>query len=394
MKNYLYTLLAFLLTTINVLAYDNIEPGTFKKLLDDKHLKHFTSDLDIKFRNEIAYDLHSNKNYHAKKKTDNAESVGRLYSNLNFAQNLSLNSTLHFERLQQQTQNDDNILDREGLYLRELNLTYDNKKHGFIVGKFDLNFGKAWNFNRGIVSHKMAQNYVQSEKIGFGEVLRIGDLEKTGRYQFAYSFFKNDRKYLDNSIITSRHSPSKIDASAGDDNLFGSYILSMDVDFDFDKETKLNYHFSYLNAAINEKFSNVLDQNKIDDQKSYVVAMNYITPLSQDVVMDSLIEYVDIKNYQGNADIGEKYLSVNSILKFYQNYNLTLGHATRQNIQANSSGFDETITEISAGYDIVESKLFDKLTIQLGYEYLRNDFKTSLESKNSLIALLRYQKRF
>ena len=262
------------------------------------------------------------------------------------------------------------------------------------MGKFDLNFGKAWNFNRGIANHEIAQNYLQNEKVGFGQIMRIGDLKTTGRYQLSYSFFKNDRKYLDNSIITKGNNLSKEDAFPGDENIFKSYVISADIDFDFDNDKTLNYHFSYLNSAINEKHSNLADQNKIDDQKSFSASMNYIYPFNQDFILDSLVEYVSVKNYQGNSDIYERYLSANSILRIHKNYNLTLGHATRQNVQAQSYGFDENITEISTGYDFLESKFFDKLTFQLGYKRQRNDFKTSLETKNSLIALVRYQKRF
>lgn len=387
----------FIVFSLSASAYDDIKPTTFKKLIDGNHEDYFSSDSKIKFRNEIAYDINFDDNYQSTNRNDeykSTKSIGRLYSNLNFAKNLSLNSTIQLERIANDVVGKDRTFDREGIYLRELNLAYDNKKHGFVIGKFDLNFGKAWNFNRGIAGHEIAQNYRQGEKIGFGQILRIGDLKKTGRYQLSYSFFKNDRKYLDNSIITKRNNSSKDEALPGDENMFKSYIISADIDFDFENQRKLFYHFSYLNLGVREKFSNVADKNKIDDQNNFVASMNYIHPFSQNFILDSLIEYVDVRNYQGNADIYEKYLTLNGILRIYQNYNLTLSHATRQNVQVNASGFDESVDEISMGYEFIKSEFFDKLTLQLGYKHQRNDFKTSLETKNSLIALVRYQKKF
>ncbi|MBL6665123.1 MAG: hypothetical protein ISQ34_04695 [Rickettsiales bacterium] len=401
MKIYKQILLFSLLTlfgfTSIAYSYDDIKPGTFKKLIDGKHEDYFTSDAKIKFRNEIAYDINFDNNYKSTNRDDeykSTKSIGRLYSNLSFAKNFSLNSTIHLERIANDIVGKDRTFDREGVYARELNLAYDNKKHGFIVGKFDLNFGKAWNFNRGIASHEIASNYLQNEKVGFGQILRIGDLKKTGRYQLSYSFFKNDRKYLDNSVITKGNNVSKNDALPGDSNMLKSYIMSADIDFDFGEYRKLYYHFSYINLAVNENFSNVADKNKIDDQKNFVASMNYTHPINNNFIFDSLIEYVDVANYQGNADIYERYLSANSILRIYKNYNLTLGYAIRQNIQADTFGFDENLSEISAGYDFLTSQFFDKLTMQFGYKHQRNDFKSSLETKNAFIALVRYQKRF
>ena len=401
MKNSKQLLSAFILIFFGVVshlfAYDDIKPGTFKKLIDGKHEDYFSDDSKIRFRNEIAYDINFDNNYKSTNRNDeykSTKSIGRLYSSLNFAKNLSINSTAYFERIANDVVGKDRTFDREGLYLRELNVVYDNKKHGFIIGKFDLNYGKAWNFNRGIANHELAQNYRAGQKVGFGQILRVGDLKKTGRYQLSYALFKNDRKYLDNSIVTKGNNSSKEEALPGDENLFKSYVTSADIDFDLGNEKKLYYHFSYLNSAINEKHSILADKNKIDDQKSFVLSMNYVYPFNQDFILDSLIEYVGVKNYQGDADISERYISANTILKIHKNYNLTLGHSTRQNVQAQSFGFDENITEVSFGYDFLESKFFDKLSFQAGYKNQRNDFKTSLETKNSLIALVRYQKRF
>lgn len=399
MRNFLF-IISFIVILLNdCLAYDDVKPSTFKRLIDGKHQDYFDDTSNkLKIYNAIVTDINIQNSYKATDRNDEIKDTNltsSLYSSFAFAKYFAINSTLDFDRVKDLPEvGKDRTFDSEGLYVRELNLVFDNKKHGFIFGKFDLNFGKAWNFNRGIVSNELSQNYQQREKIGFGEILRFGDLKKTGRYQLSYSFFKNDRKYLDNAIITTRNNAAKDQATPGDDNIFKSYVIATDIDFDFGKNKKLYYQFSYLNLAVNESQSNLSNLNKIDDQHHYLASMQYIYPLTTDIKMDLMIEYVSVKSFNGNSDISEKYFIANNIVNIFEKYNLIYGYSRRQNIEQNSFGFDDEISEISAGYDFAKSKYFDKLSLQAGYKHQRTNFKSSLETANSLIALIRLQKRF
>ena len=88
----------------------------------------------------------------------------RLFSGYNFAKNFSLNSFIRIDPVYQSSEaarrnnlangGGDISFENEGLFLEELNLTYNGKKHDFVLGKFDLNFGTAWRRNRGIWTSK------------------------------------------------------------------------------------------------------------------------------------------------------------------------------------------------------------------------------------------------
>ncbi len=399
-KIYYFLILAFF--SNEVFAQTFASPVMLKNFTGEKSQEIFEQNsLNSKtnLTNNLVYDVIFNDQYQSTNSQDefnNTASKGRLYSNLNFAKNFALNSFLKIETSNKLAQN--NIKNRafqnESLFFEELNFSYNSKKFAAILGKFDLNFGSAWIFNRGIWAGELAQNYQQKENLGVGGVYRAGNNKTTGGYNFSLTSFTNDRKNLDNSIISSRNSDSKSYGKAGDTrNLGQSYNAAVDINFDFSEQEKLTYHFSYLNLAANKR-AGLLDLSKISDQKSWAAGLNYKYPLEQNFALDALLEYVSSKNVGGNSDAKENYFTSNVIGKFYQNWNLTLAYAKRDFSQISATGFEQNLAEISAGYEFEKNIFFDKLLIQAGYKNQRDDYKTSLKTRNVLGILLRYQKSF
>lgn len=360
----------------------------------------------INLTNHLTYDVSLNDEYQSTNRKDefkDTRSKARLNSTFVFAKNLSLNGGFRFSRSNQASENSrrdalpkgggDRTFENEGLFVEELNFVYDGKKHAFVFGKFNLNFGTAWRFNRGIWTYNIAENYRQREKLGINGIYRVGNAKTVGNYEFSYAIFTNDRKNLDNSTITKRDSAHKYDAVPGDTRSLQSYIGSVDIDFDFLEKEKLSYHFSFMNLAVNNRASQV-SPSKIADQKAWVAGMNYKYPLNKNLLLDGILEYADIKNFNGNSDAKQNYLTGNVIAKIYNNWNITLGYAReRQSVIAND-GYNKNLTEISAGYTFRNSNFFDKFLFQMGYKNQRDNYKTSIESRNSLGFLVRYQKEF
>ncbi len=85
--------------------------------------------------------------------------------------------------------------------LRQLMVGYNDDKYKLYVGKFTPKFGYAWQLGRGAYSDYLASSYMQRNRIGFGGELKYGDAKKNGRYNLGVSFYKYDRKYLDNSLL-------------------------------------------------------------------------------------------------------------------------------------------------------------------------------------------------
>jgi hypothetical protein len=400
-KLYHFLILAFF--SSEVFAQNFVSPIILKNFTGEKSQEIFEQNsLNFKpnLTNNLVYDVRFNDEYQGTNPQDefsNASSKGRLYSSLNFTKNFALNSFLKIEpsnKLAQNNNGKNRAFQNESLFFEELNFTYNSKKFAAILGKFDLNFGSAWIFNRGIWASELAQNYQQKEKLGVGGVYRAGNSKTIGGYNFSLTSFTNDRKNLDNSIITSRESDSKSSNKAGDTrNLGQSYNAAVDINFDFSEQEKLAYHFSYLNLAVNKRGS-LLDLSKISNQKSWAAGMNYKYLVAQNFALDALLEYVSSKNVGGNSDAKENYFTGNVIGKIYQNWNVTLAYAKRDFSQIAATGFEQDLAEISAGYEFKKNICFDKLLIQAGYKNQRDDYKTNLQTRNVLGILLRYQKSF
>ncbi len=287
----------------------------------------------------------------------------------------------------------DRTFENIGVIAQELNLVLDHEKYALIAGKFNLNFGKAWLWNRGIWIQDLVNNYRQIEKLGFAGVYRLGDAKKTGQYNFSFSAFTNDRKNLDNSLMVSRDSGHKSDAAPGDTRSLQSYNAALDINFKFSQQEKLSYHFAYLNLAVNPRAS-ALAQNKIADQKSVVLNMNYQRPIFEKILLDGLFEYVETKNLNGNGDLSEKYFTANFITKFDEHWSFLVGNSNHQYLQYGANGYDQNLSEASVGYEFGKTSFFDRLTLQAGYKNLRNDYKTSVDTRNGMGLIMRYYKDF
>lgn len=404
-----YLFLIFAVFSCEVFAAQNSSFGIVRRLVTETAEEIEEREQGIpksQLTNSLIYDVKVNDEYQSTDRKNeflDTTSKGRLTSSFSFAKNFSLNSFLRFERENQASETarrsvlpnggGDRTFENEGLNIEELNLVYDGKKHAFIVGKFDPNFGTAWRFTRGIWSYNIAENYRPREKLGVSGIYRVGDSSKVGRYQFSYAAFTNDRKNLDNSAITGRDSAHKSDALPGDTRSLQSYIGALDVDFDFAAKERLTYHFAYENLAVNNRASSVAPA-KIADQKSWVAGMNYKYPLSEDFSLNGLLEYAEVKNFGGSSDAKEDYLTGNVITRFYQNWNVTVGYAKQHHAILETSSYDKNLTEISFGYEFEKNSFFDKLLFQVGYKNQRYDYKNSLESRNVLGGLVRYQKGF
>ena len=103
----------------------------------------------------------------------------RLYNNLRLGKQLWLSSYAIAERIDNGTNNNgkNRYFENSGAYFQELALHTSTEKYSLVAGKFNLNFGNAWRFDRGLWSYNYASNYKQTEKLGFSGVYRLGDIQ-------------------------------------------------------------------------------------------------------------------------------------------------------------------------------------------------------------------------
>jgi hypothetical protein len=401
-------LLFLIITFIPCVAFADfdIRQGIMKGILEEdqsdfneeKELLNELSIFQPSFVNRIVTDLNFN-DYHRAPYSDTIlqlDADARLFSSLNFNKNLALNGFFRMNRVPKiDNQNVGNsFFKNEGIFAEELNLSFKSKNYALVAGKFNLDYGNAWKWGRGIWTQDIAENYRQSEKLGVDGLFRIGDAKKTGLYEFDLAFFTNDRKNLDNSLITSRYSYPKSQKVPGDTRSLQSYVASLDINFDFgerflDKE-KLSYHFAYLDLAMNSNTS--VTERIASDQKGFVASINYKYPVIENYSVDTLVEYQRTRNLRGITGLNQNYLTANIINKIYQNWNVTLGYANIDTSKkAAVTGFDRSLREISFGYDFAKTTFFDRLTLQLGYSKQNID---GIGKMNNIGLLMRYYKDF
>ena len=319
--------------------------------------------------------------------------------NFNITDNLYVKSLTALEPTNVAIQNIPDRTNRhfknESLFTRELSLNYQASNFSVGLGKINnLNFGKYWdNQNKIWATNLVKTSYRQIEKIGFKGDYAIGDEKKNGRYIFGFSIFTNDSKYTDNSLINDRSSTLKSNATPGDTRNLNSYIASLDINYDFDNEEKLSYHFAYMNLAVNGRQSSVTPA-KISDQKAIALNMNYQYPISENILINPIIEYVTMSNVGGNIDHKTNMLTTNIDVFLYKNWNVGISHVIRADLIQAENGLDTSITEFSFGYRFPKSSILSGLQLLAGYKKDIIDNKSNPIKTDSVGAMARYVKDF
>lgn len=390
------TFLFLIFFSTEVWAQNYSNQGILTDIVDTDS-KNFALELKPEIVNRIIAETQFEDTYRATSKSDKYKDFYgkfRLFTNAHIGKKVWINSFIIAERLDNSAtvQNgDDRYFENTGAYIRELNINTNTKDYSLLAGKFGLNFGRAWRWDRGLWSYDIANNYRQNEKLGVSGVYRLGNAQRTGQYNFSLSTFTNDRKNLDNSILVNRDSAHKSDGKPGDTRSMASYNLGLNINFNFGDEEKLSYNFSHLNLATNKRNN---PASKAADQKGFVLGMNYQYPVKENLALDLLLEYAEMKNLGGNSDISEQYLTANLITKLYQNWNILLGHATLAHNVIGQNNTDQSLSELSFGYDFDKTKLFDRLTLQTGYKLMRTNNHVTPQTQHVLGAMLRYYKYF
>jgi len=299
-----------------------------------------------------------------------------------------------FEKIVGKNQYGNQSFENEGAYIDELVLNYDYKNLSMLAGKFTANFGSGWNSDNGIWVNKIASNYKMTEKLGLGLIAKFGNKKTIGEYVFGFSGFTNDRKNLDNSIITTRDSATKSDGLPGDTRNLKSKVASMDIYYQFSEKEKLSYHFAYSNLAINKRQNHRNISTKIDDQRSFALNMNYQYPINKNILIDGLVEYVTIKNFVGDIDSKANFFTAN-LTTYFNNFYLTIAKAQEQQSKMGTNGTNNSINELSLGYKLNSTNPIIKgLSIAIGYNQKLTDYKTSQIKNDAFGLLLRHKLEF
>ncbi|MCE3254736.1 MAG: hypothetical protein K0R25_230 [Rickettsiaceae bacterium] len=394
--------LALVANAQNAFAYDMTD-GVWKGLIDEhQQNEKLVSGMLI---NRLYYNDSRSSNGISRNEYEDVFLRGRYGVNFNLGHGFNVKAVSRLEtnfdsmseqrRAQIPSGSNGRILQNEALLLDEMVLGYDYKNFSALVGKFDVNFGDAWRSDNGIWANEIAKSsYEQNYKMGLGAIQRFGDRKDVGEYVFGVSAFTNDRKNFDNSLISSNDQVLKSAGNPGDTRSLDSYVASADIYYDFGEREKLSYHFSYANLAINERQNKTNSADKINDEQSFALNMNYLKPLAENLSVKGFVEYVKTDNLGGDIDKSASFLTLNLTTYFHDVF-LTLARSKKTEYGAGAKSLNDYINEISIGYkfDNLCPKL-KGLSVMGGYNHKKDEERTSLTSTEGFGFMLRHKIEF
>lgn len=133
--------------------------------------------------------------------------------------------------------------DDHGVYLEELFITYAHEGLEIGGGKFNPDFGRAWETGMGIWSEEYASDYELTEKTGL--FMRVTLPEQSwGTLTLNSHLFQDDATPLSRSTITQRGRNHRDQGGAGNTSDLSSYSITADVENIFGL-ARLNLHAGF-----------------------------------------------------------------------------------------------------------------------------------------------------
>jgi len=256
--------------------------------------------------------------------------------------NFSVDATVVLEPLQDSKAGNNTAFSQEGIFVEKFKMNYENGPWGAFAGKFNPDFGKGWDWGRGVWGEDFAEDYEVTQKIGFGGSYTL-DTPNSGSHTFTASTFYNDTTLLSESVLTRLDRVRQSDGGAGNTQDLSSYVLGLTGE-DVAGIDDLTYQigFRHLAAADNSATG--------DDENGYTFGGGYVFPVSEDVSMDALVEYVNIQNFEGATE-DRQYIYANLVTNIYEDWNVTTGYTYRKTEDIGLADVNDNLFQLTGGYD-------------------------------------------
>lgn len=313
-------------------------------------------DVSVDYMTEWQNEFRANSEDSAIDGTNNSFARAEIAPEIQYG-HFSLDSLLTFEPMDQAaTKNvgNDVFFDHEGAFVENLYLEYENGAFEAKVGKFNPDFGIAWDYGRGIWGEDFAEDYEVSEKIGAGIEYEFGN-DKYGEHEVSLNTFFNDTSFLSGSAITARDETNLNTGGAGNTEDFSSFVGQVEGE-DVAGIKSLGYRVAYRYLAEQDKNRSATT----DSENGVLLGANYIFNASDDIAFDTLLEYTQINNFAGVAFDNRDYYYASVVTHLYDNWNVTAGYTVRD--MEGTTDSTDTLFNLTGGY------AFDNgLSVDAGY---------------------------
>tara|TARA_Y100000389_G_scaffold54721_1_gene50581 strand:+ start:3827 stop:4924 length:1098 start_codon:yes stop_codon:yes gene_type:complete len=233
------------------------------------------------------------------------------------------------------------LIDDEALFIEELKLNFENEDLIFFVGKYNPEFGRAWDKKRrsSIFTTFFARDYQIREKIGLG----ITALLEEGELSF-YPFF-NDNTNLSNSAINKRGRNRRDYKISGNTNNLSSYVVKLSGK-NFLYLDNLSYHLAYKKIDV--------DKQDLSEENGYIVSFEYLFKIGSYTSIIPFYEAVKTNNVGGNRGNDSLHQMVALHLN-YSSWNLSTSYFSKNNKYSKGDDIIDKYIEYSVGYRVSDN---------------------------------------
>lgn len=260
--------------------------------------------------------------------------------------------------------------EQTGIFIEEIKLNYELGQWSVKAGKYNPDFGIAWDFGRGIFGEDFAEDYEITEKIGFGGAYNI-ETSGHGSHEITASTFFTDTTFLAESIGTGRGTVSKSDGGASNTENFSSFAISLNG-VDIGGIKNLYYKVGYRHLGE--------DDIGGETETGWALTLGHRYDLIPNLNGDILVEYADISNFEGGAN-DNSYFTASLVTTMYENWNITAAYTARDIQVPGDRDLNDYLFQLTGGYDFQNG-----LTLEGGWKTTRE----SEEEDNILGLLARY----
>ncbi len=278
-----------------------------------------------------------------------------------FTKNFSIQAGLVFEPVFDAE--DDRIFEDHGLYAEQLYAQFDFEPFKAFAGKYNVNFGKAWDVAPGVYGADFAEDgYEFTERLGFGASL-TKNAGSAGEVTVTAGVFKQDISTLSNSAINNRGQVDIDDGGYGNTEDLENFNVAIDGE-KIPAFPGLSYHFGYIHQA-KGRDTGIAGFDALDDQNGFVFGLVGEREYNS-VKFEWLAEVSYFDNYILEDETALKDIAFYTLGgKVTMNkFNVAAAYTYRPAELVGGGNFEDHQLALSTGYEIR-----DGLTLDLGYKY-------------------------
>ncbi|MDB2550382.1 hypothetical protein N9X24_00775 [Rickettsiales bacterium] len=225
----------------------------------------------------------------------------------------------------------------ESLFIEELKLDFRNEDLEFFIGKYNPNFGNAWNKKRrsSIFTNFFGRDYQLREKIGLGITAIFEESE------LSFFPFFNDNTDLSNSAINRRGKNRADYQMSGNNGSLSSYVIAL-TGKNFLTLEDLSYHLAYKKLDV--------DNNILAEENGYIASFEYLFDIGYKTSIVPFYEIVVTNNIHGTRDKDVTH-QIAALNFNYSSWNLTASYFTKD-ISYNNNDILDKYIEYNIGYRI------------------------------------------